>query len=116
MFSILKKTAAKCPHISQTYSIGRSVEGKDLLVIEFSSNPGQHERCELNLFFLFLVQAERIAVILSYCSDKFHVWTCHLLPLKANSGVNSGGGLTTTSAIKIIIKKNVKSLVENLSF
>lgn len=34
MFSILKKTAAKCPHISNTYSIGRSVEGKDLLVIE----------------------------------------------------------------------------------
>uniref|UniRef100_A0A673NBE0 Carboxypeptidase Z-like n=1 Tax=Sinocyclocheilus rhinocerous TaxID=307959 RepID=A0A673NBE0_9TELE len=46
MFSILKKTAAKCPHISQTYSIGRSVEGKDLLVIEFSDNPGQHDLLE----------------------------------------------------------------------
>uniref|UniRef100_A0A673NBD8 Carboxypeptidase Z-like n=1 Tax=Sinocyclocheilus rhinocerous TaxID=307959 RepID=A0A673NBD8_9TELE len=44
--SILKKTAAKCPHISQTYSIGRSVEGKDLLVIEFSDNPGQHDLLE----------------------------------------------------------------------
>ncbi|CAM4483218.1 unnamed protein product [Leuciscus chuanchicus] len=46
MFSILKKTAAKCPHISNTYSIGRSVEGKDLLVIEFSNNPGQHDLLE----------------------------------------------------------------------
>ncbi|CAB1345219.1 unnamed protein product [Coregonus sp. 'balchen'] len=40
MNSILKKTAARCPEIATTYSIGRSVEGKDLLVIEFSNNPG----------------------------------------------------------------------------
>ncbi|XP_062376486.1 carboxypeptidase Z isoform X1 [Sardina pilchardus] len=43
MWNILKKTAAKCSHISRTYSIGRSVDGKDLLVIEFSANPGHHE-------------------------------------------------------------------------
>ncbi|XP_051508859.1 carboxypeptidase Z-like [Myxocyprinus asiaticus] len=46
MFNILKKTAAHCAHISRTYSIGKSVEGKDLLVIEFSSNPGEHELLE----------------------------------------------------------------------
>ncbi|XP_066535504.1 carboxypeptidase Z isoform X2 [Hoplias malabaricus] len=46
MYNILKKTAAKCPEISRTYSIGRSVEGKDLLVIEFSNNPGQHDLLE----------------------------------------------------------------------
>lgn len=46
MYSILRRTAAKCSHISHVYSIGRSTEGRDLLVIEFTNNPGQHELCE----------------------------------------------------------------------
>ncbi|XP_036407071.1 carboxypeptidase Z-like isoform X1 [Megalops cyprinoides] len=46
MINVLKKTAARCSDISRTYSIGRSVEGKDLLIIEFSDNPGQHELLE----------------------------------------------------------------------
>ncbi|XP_077598349.1 carboxypeptidase Z-like isoform X2 [Stigmatopora nigra] len=44
--AILKKTARECAHICQTYSIGRSSEGKDLLVIEFSDSPGRHELLE----------------------------------------------------------------------
>ncbi|XP_067414959.1 carboxypeptidase Z [Emydura macquarii macquarii] len=43
MVSILKKTASRCSHIARTYSIGRSFEGRDLFVIEFSTNPGHHE-------------------------------------------------------------------------
>ncbi|XP_061535511.1 carboxypeptidase Z [Phycodurus eques] len=46
LYSLLKRTAAKCSHISHVYSIGRSTEGRDLLVIEFSNNPGQHELLE----------------------------------------------------------------------
>lgn len=47
MVSTLKKTASRCSHIATTYSIGRSFEGKDLFVIEFSTKPGHHELREL---------------------------------------------------------------------
>ncbi|MBV99889.1 Carboxypeptidase Z, partial [Eschrichtius robustus] len=43
MVHVLKQTAARCTHIAKTYSIGRSFDGRELLVIEFSSLPGQHE-------------------------------------------------------------------------
>lgn len=43
MVRVLKRTAARCPHVARTYSIGRSFDGRELLVIEFSSRPGQHE-------------------------------------------------------------------------
>ncbi|KAK6323142.1 carboxypeptidase Z-like [Coregonus clupeaformis] len=52
MNSILKKTAARCPEIATTYSIGRSGEGKDLLVIEFSNNPGVHELLEPEMKYI----------------------------------------------------------------
>ncbi|KAK7909844.1 hypothetical protein WMY93_014528 [Mugilogobius chulae] len=46
MTKILKRTEERCAHIAQTYSIGQSSDGRDLLVIEFSNNPGQHELLE----------------------------------------------------------------------
>lgn len=43
MVRVLRRTAARCSHIARTYSIGRSFDGKELLVIELSARPGQHE-------------------------------------------------------------------------
>lgn len=43
MVRVLRRTAARCAHVARTYSIGRSFEGRDLLVIELSARPGQHE-------------------------------------------------------------------------
>lgn len=43
MVRVLRRTAARCAPIAKTYSIGRSFNGKELLVIEFSARPGQHE-------------------------------------------------------------------------
>uniref|UniRef100_UPI00398E77FE carboxypeptidase Z n=1 Tax=Pristiophorus japonicus TaxID=55135 RepID=UPI00398E77FE len=46
MTKLLKQIATVCAPISTVYNIGRSFEGKDLYVIEFSSNPGEHELLE----------------------------------------------------------------------
>ncbi|CAL8327252.1 unnamed protein product [Lota lota] len=50
--SVLTQTAERCSDVALTYSVGRSFEGRDLLAIEFSSNPGRHELLEPEVRFV----------------------------------------------------------------
>lgn len=49
---ILTNINKRCPDHTTIYSIGKSVEGRDLLVIHFSTTPGQHQICMVTVLFL----------------------------------------------------------------
>uniref|UniRef100_A0A2K5SIK8 Carboxypeptidase Z n=1 Tax=Cebus imitator TaxID=2715852 RepID=A0A2K5SIK8_CEBIM len=61
MARVLRRTATRCAHVARTYSIGRSFDGRDLLVIEFSSRPGQHELMEPEVKLIGNIHGNEVA-------------------------------------------------------
>lgn len=42
----LKRVLRACPDITRLYTVGKSIQKRPILVIEFSNNPGAHELLE----------------------------------------------------------------------
>ncbi|XP_012579512.1 PREDICTED: carboxypeptidase Z [Condylura cristata] len=61
MARVLRRTAARCAHVARTYSIGRSFDGKELLVIEFSGRPGRHELMEPEVKLIGNIHGNEVA-------------------------------------------------------
>ena len=48
----LQKIRAKCPDITRIYSVGKSVDGRDLTVMEISKNPGTYQALKPNFKYI----------------------------------------------------------------
>ena len=52
MEAYLNAISKKCPKITRIYSIGKSVEGRDLTVMEMSKDPGQYKALKPNFKYI----------------------------------------------------------------
>ncbi|XP_004838715.1 carboxypeptidase N catalytic chain isoform X3 [Heterocephalus glaber] len=83
----LYKVHNQCPHITRIYSIGRSVKGRHLYVLEFSDYPGTHELLEPEVKYVGnmhgdeVLGRELLLQMSEFLCEEFRNWNPRIMQL-----------------------------------
>ena len=84
MTAYLERIALKYPKITYLYSVGKSVQKRDLWVMAISDNPKQHELLEPELKLVGNMHGNEVAFSLSLEKQVFRLWVVKLCYFSLN--------------------------------
>lgn len=73
LVSMLNLINVNYPNITRLYSVGKSVQGRDLYVLEISTSPGQHEPGKLFKWWWSYIFTHKVFITLKFqsCIDVY---------------------------------------------